>query len=72
MLDMCMAASVLIGKKKKLKKHITVLIGIGLSLVLIFATVAIYLGIYYHADESAAVTSDEVQVESIDGGYFYD
>ena len=64
--------ALLIGKKKSLKKPITILIGFALSLLLIIIIMACYLGIYYHADESASVTSDAVQVKNIDGGYFFD
>lgn len=64
--------AIFIGKKKGLKRPITILIGFGLSLLLVFAIMACYLGIYYHADESASVTSDAVQLKNIDGGYFFD
>lgn len=64
--------AMLVGKKKKLKKIYTALIGIGITLILIFATMAIYLGIYYHAQESATAGSDSVTMKETDGGYFFD
>ena len=64
--------AILIGKKKSLKKPVTVLIGFGLTLLLVFIIMAGYLSIYYHADESASVTSDTVQMEEIDGGFLFD
>ena len=64
--------ALLIGKKKGLKRPVTVLIGFGLTLLLAVIVMACYLGVYYHADESAAVKSDAVRMENIDGGYFFD
>lgn len=62
----------LIGKKKGLKRPVTLLIAFGLGLLFIFAVTAGYLGIYYHADESTSVTCDAVELKTIDGGYFFD
>ena len=64
--------AVFIAKRKKLRKSAAILLGIGLSLLLIIITMICYLCIYYHADASASVASDTVRMDEIEGGYFFD
>lgn len=61
-----------IGRKKKLKWRTILLMASCSSLMLIFAITFGYLSIYYHADETAEITSPNVQMKEIDGGYYFD
>ena len=62
----------LIRKKKGLSRTAGFFLGLALALLLIVAVTFGYLGVYYHADASAKFSSESVEMQRIDGGYFFD
>lgn len=65
--------AMLISRAKKLKRSTTLLLALLFGLILICAVCFGYLSVYYHADfEASAIKSETVQMEKIDGGYFFD
>ena len=62
----------LLCRKKGFRRTTGFFLGLGFALLLMLGVSLGYLGIYYHADASAAVSSENVEMQSIDGGWFFD
>lgn len=61
-----------IGKAKRLKRGVTLLLMFAFALLLICGITFGYLSVYYPADAVETIATQTVQMEKIDGGYFFD
>ena len=62
----------LLRRKKGFSRTAGFFGGLGFALLLMLCVSLGYLGVYYHADASAAVSSETVEMQTIDGGWFFD
>ena len=62
----------LLRRKKGFSRTAVFFLGLGFALMLMLGVSLGYLRVYYHADSTAGTSSETVEMQSIDGGWFFD